>query len=367
MITKNAKFSKVVNNIYFKKKTPISLIHFLTNRCNARCSFCFIDFDDPKTFRGELTLDEIDKMTKNMGETLLNVNFTGGEPFARKDIIEIAKLYIKNTSIQSIYVTTNGSLPDRIKLFAEEISKFNPDIEVNFQISIDDLPEKHDAVRKIKNLFSDCIKSYQIIKKLNNPNINASASITVTHENCLNIKEIFYYFTEECKIDSIKCCLVRDEGVYTRPKEKVEQILNAYDWLTNKIKEYQKQKKIVNYANTIQGKIHNKKDEISWDLIKKIYKNNNYISPCHASSLFGVITADGKVYPCEILEDKLIGDLRDFDMDFLKLWNTEKNKEIKDFIINSKCRCTYECAMSFNILGNWRYQHKLLSSLISYY
>ena len=54
-------------------------------------------------------------------------------------------------------------------------------------------------------------------------------------------------------------------------------------------------------------------------------------------------------------------------MDFLKLWNTEKNKEIKNFIIKSKCKCTYECAMSFNILGNWRYQHKLLSSLISFY
>ena len=108
------------------------------------------------------------------------------------------------------------------KFFAEEIAKFNKDIEVNFQISIDDLPEKHNAVRKIKNLFNDCIKSYEIIKKLNNPNINASVSITVTHENCSNIKEIFYYFTEDCKIDSIKCCLVRDEGVYTRPKEKVE-------------------------------------------------------------------------------------------------------------------------------------------------
>ena len=192
MITKNAKFSKVVNNIYFKKKTPISLIHFLTNRCNARCSFCFIDFDDPKTFRGELTLDEIDKMTKNMGETLLNVNFTGGEPFARKDIIEIAKLYIKNTSIQSIYVTTNGSLPDRIKLFAEEISKFNPDIEVNFQISIDDFPEKHNKVRKIENLFESCIDTYFRLKN-HKKNVNRVVSITVTHDNCDDIENIFNY------------------------------------------------------------------------------------------------------------------------------------------------------------------------------
>ena len=367
MITKKAKFSKVFSNIYFEKKTPISLIHFLTNRCNARCSFCFIDFDDPKTFKGELTLSEIDAMTKNMGKTLLNVNFTGGEPFARKDIVDIAKLYIRNTTIQSIYITTNGSLPDRVKNFVEEISKHSPEIEINLQISIDDIPEKHNSVRKIKNLFEDCLITYRLIKELKKPKINASVSITVTHENCSNIKEIFYYLIEQCKIDSIKCCLVRDEGVYARPKEKVDEILTAYDWLTNKIKEYQNKKMINNYANSIQGKIHNKKDEISWDLIKKIYKENKFISPCHASSLFGVITADGKVYPCEILEDKLIGDLRNFDMNFMKLWTTQENKDIKKFILDSKCKCTYECAMSFNILGNWRYQHKLLSSLISYY
>ena len=60
MIFKKAKITKVINNIYFKK-TPISLIHFLTNRCNARCSFCFIDFNNPKTFAGELTLMRLKK------------------------------------------------------------------------------------------------------------------------------------------------------------------------------------------------------------------------------------------------------------------------------------------------------------------
>ena len=44
---------------------------------------------------------------------------------------------------------------------------------------------------------------------------------------------------------------------------------------------------------------------------------------------FGVITADGKVYPCEILEDKLIGDLRKNDMDFMKIWLSQNNKNIK--------------------------------------
>ncbi len=107
MITKKAKFIHVLKNVLFKKIEPVSIVHFLTNRCNARCSFCFIDFDDPKTFRGELTLDEIDKMTKNMGETLLNVNFTGGEPFVHPDITTL--LNYARPKVSWINVTTNGT------------------------------------------------------------------------------------------------------------------------------------------------------------------------------------------------------------------------------------------------------------------
>ena len=152
MIFKKTNFARVLNNIYFMKNEPISLVHFITNRCNSRCSFCFIDFNNPETFKGELSLDDIEELTKNLGKSLLNVNFTGGEPFARKDMVDIAKLYIKNSTIQSIYITTNASLPDRIENFTKEITKTDDSIEQSFQISIDDLPEKHNKVRKIKNL-----------------------------------------------------------------------------------------------------------------------------------------------------------------------------------------------------------------------
>ena len=155
MITKKANLLHVLNNVYLKRAEPVSIVHFLTNRCNARCSFCFIDFDDPNTFKNELTLSEIDEMTKNLGKSLLNVNLTGGEPFARKDIIEIEKLYIKNTSVQSMYITTNASLPDRVEDFAKTFTGLEKNIELTFQISIDDLPDNHDKVRKIKNLFKD--------------------------------------------------------------------------------------------------------------------------------------------------------------------------------------------------------------------
>ena len=364
MITKKASLFKVLNNVYISKKEPISLIHFITNRCNARCSFCFIDFDDPNTFKGELNIEEIDKLTKTLGNSLLNVNFTGGEPFARSDLTEIAKLYIKNTTIQSIYITTNASLPDRIENFVKEITSLEKKIELGIQISIDDFPNEHNKVRKIKNLFDHCIDTYFRLKKYGEY-VNPSVSITVTHENCDNIKNIFEYLFVKCKVDSIKCAIVRDEGVYKTPEIKKKKIFEAYSWLTSKISELSDQNLLKNYnKESLQGRLHNEKDKISWDLVKQMYLEPKYISPCHAGSLFGVISASGLIYPCEILEDKVLGDLRKNEMNFMKIWNNNETSNVKKFIKKTNCNCTYECALSYNILGNYRYQHKLIKAAL---
>ena len=54
-------------------------------------------------------------------------------------------------------------------------------------------------------------------------------------------------------------------------------------------------------------------------------------------------------------------------MDFMKIWLSQNNKNIKNFISETNCRCTYECALSFNILGNLRYQPSLISGLLTKY
>ena len=126
------------------------------------------------------------------------------------------------------------------------------------------MPERHNAVRKINNLFESCLKTFNDLKNLNNEKIKPSVSITVSEENCSNIESIFNYFVFECKITALKCCIVRDEGVYKTAQNKKEKILKAYTWLTNEIKKLKENKKIINYGNSLQGKIHNKKDDISW-------------------------------------------------------------------------------------------------------
>jgi radical SAM protein with 4Fe4S-binding SPASM domain len=98
-------------------------------------------------------------------------------------------------------------------------------------------------------------------------------------------------------------------------------------------------------------------------MVKEMYLKPKFISKCHAGGLFGIITANGKVYPCEILEDRMMGDLREYDMDLMKIWKNSYSNQTRKYIKDSKCNCTYECALSYNILGNWRYQPSLLTSL----
>ena len=45
-------------------------------------------------------------------------------------------------------------------------NKKYPYITLSISISIDDLPENHNKIRKIKGLFDKCIETYKLIEKL---------------------------------------------------------------------------------------------------------------------------------------------------------------------------------------------------------
>jgi len=72
------------------------LIFYVTNRCNFRCEFCFYYAEIEKGRKpNELSLDEIDQLTRKLGP-LLQLSLTGGEPFLRKDLDEITHMFVEN-------------------------------------------------------------------------------------------------------------------------------------------------------------------------------------------------------------------------------------------------------------------------------
>ena len=208
---------------YITRNRPVSIIHFITNRCNARCKHCFIDFDDEDVFKGDLTLDEIKKFISKLGPTLKNVNLTGGEPFLRQDLYEITKEYFNKTNIKSVYITTNGFFSDRTINLAKEFinNKLYRGKTIIFSLSIDNFPEKHDENRKIRGLFDRTLSTYYRLRELNSPRILSNVALCVTPENCKDIGKIFNFLGEEKNIKSITSILIRGKPMDLETRKKV--------------------------------------------------------------------------------------------------------------------------------------------------
>ena len=173
------KFHKI-KNIVLDKNLPVSLIHFITNRCNARCPHCFIDFDDSNSQNSSLSLENIEKLSKSLGPQVMNINLTGGEPFLCNEISEISQLYFKNSSIDSIYISTHGGFPKKIKKYVDEVTASFPNKTIIFSISIDHLENEHNEYRKVKNLFNNAIESYHY---LNDSKQNAFQNLFIFNFN----------------------------------------------------------------------------------------------------------------------------------------------------------------------------------------
>jgi radical SAM protein with 4Fe4S-binding SPASM domain len=122
----------------------------LTYRCNERCRHCFI----VNEHRKELTTDQFTSVLDQMADMgVLNVVFTGGEVFVRKDAFDILEhAYSRGFAID---IFTNGTLLDgddyiRLKSLWPRCVHFSVYSHV---------PEKHDAVTMVPGSLEKTLAS----------------------------------------------------------------------------------------------------------------------------------------------------------------------------------------------------------------
>ncbi len=84
----------------------------ITDRCNLRCAYCMPDSGLEWTPREELmTLNEMLRLCALLVENgIEKIRITGGEPFIRKDIIELLTGLSKLRYLKQLTITTNGTL-----------------------------------------------------------------------------------------------------------------------------------------------------------------------------------------------------------------------------------------------------------------
>lgn len=144
----------LVNNRRGSKGLPRFLTYTVTFGCNAKCIMC----DSWKmTAQGDLTIEEVEAIFRQLPR-MDAIRLTGGEPFARKDMVEICELAVQHLRPLVVHVTTNGFLTERIVKFCERRPRKVP---LDLLISIDGVGEKHNQIRGNSNAYQMCLDTIQ--------------------------------------------------------------------------------------------------------------------------------------------------------------------------------------------------------------
>lgn len=86
-----------------------------------------------------------------------------------------------------------------------------------------------------------------------------------------------------------------------------------------------------------------------YQLVKNFLQRNEQIIPCFAGVASCQISPDGDLWPCCIRADSM-GNLREHDYDFWKIWNSAEATQIRKSIKNRECACPLANASYTNLL-----------------
>ena len=362
------KLTNYLNTISYTKHlfvkhcaSPIYLILFVTERCNAKCKHCFVNVPNNKRMKEELTLQEIEKMSNNMGN-LLYLLPTGGEPFLRDDLPDIINVLYKNNQLRNVGIPTNGSLTERVVASVNRTLSLCKDLLLGVDISIDGLHQAHDQIRGFPGLFEKAIATYWQLKELEKDNrrFRVCVDVTISSFNQDNLPEIYGYFIDNLKVNNVFVRLVRGN-----PRDPSAKDVNIEKFVEFTKKLEQDVRNGVFYGHSAYpfSELITARDIIGRELIIKMVKERRFQIPCYAGNLTGVIRSNGDVYPCELLNDQ-IGNLRQHNYDLRELWESETAERIRKQIRQTRCFCTHECFITNNILFNPRMLPKILKEYV---
>ncbi|MFQ6010342.1 MAG: radical SAM protein [Candidatus Aenigmatarchaeota archaeon] len=152
----------------------------MTNRCNMGCPYCFLG-DNPEGALPDLGTgimkDGIRKLAENGARML---NYAGGEPLLRKDMVELIE-YGHGLGLKTI-LSTNGVL-----LSEELINELDGKLGW-ISLPVDGYDSRtHDSVRRRKGHFEEIVEKLELIGKTR---INLKINSMLCKKNISYVKEI---------------------------------------------------------------------------------------------------------------------------------------------------------------------------------
>ncbi len=294
-----------------------------------------------------LSFEELDKLSNSLNKMLF-LSITGGEAFGRNDIEAIVKLFTGKNKTSRYQIPTSGYLTSQIISKTETMLIQNPGIPFRVDVSLDGNDEIHDRIRNLKGSYKCAVETIKELNKLKKkfPYFDVGVITTISCFNQHIIEEISGIIKDVHSDGEWMVNLVRGD---TRDSGAADVDLKNYNKAQDIINARIKDGSYKGHSGHLSAKWLSAKNSLRRKVISDIVENKKEGGACSAGAIAGVIYADGSVYPCEML-GKSFGNLRDFDFDLGKIWNSKTAVEIRNWIQDNHCICTQECFLSTSLL-----------------
>jgi len=290
---------------------PPLVIYVTTLRCNLRCKMCHLygEYGIPPNTRGELSLLEAKRMIDNIKTSYRHlpylpfIGMSGGEPFLRKDIFEIAE-YMKKSGFRFSFTTNLSTLNNKQ---IERLIQVKP---ADLRVSLDGPEDVHDRIRGVKGTFEKVIKTIKTIRNSKEgKKIPIRINCTISESNVETLPEMidiakelnaslnyqYTTFIDKKHADMQKNIsakyfnnnLDNYRGFLKMPKNKIVKLVDQIKKIKEKAKRLNlpvtflpnlKMDEIKRYYSNLDGYVHSKRCNFPWGSAK--------------------IWATGDVYPC---------------------------------------------------------------------
>ena len=298
------------------------IIISITNRCNLRCRMCQIPLGD----NAEMTTREWKKIISDAAALHPDsIVFSGGEPLLREDIFELIA-YTNKFKINTCLVS-NGTLIDdeaARRLSAAAIGVVN--------ISIEGKEDIHDYLRGNGNYRKSC----QALENLSRYKIETTIAAIVCRHNYKSLPYVMK-LANDAGVTTVKFQPFSDIFLLQKDK-KTDFILAECDRedIDKTIEEIIQLSKKYSISTNPDNYLHNIPEYLSGAYRGGVKKG------CRALWSSCPIAYNGDVYPCWVLSDNVIGNLR--NNRFSEIWSSEKHNFTRQEIAEKGCSgCLMSC------------------------
>jgi len=313
--------------IAFLPTRPFRVEFELIEACNLSCSYCYV-----KPFRGfNPSFEELEYLflkTKREVEPF-DVVLVGGEPFIRKDIIEI--LGLASNVFKKVGVSTNGtlisSLPNPKK---DELRELVLNGKVSVQVSIDSLDRN---INDFSRGATD--KVLEGLETLEDYGIPFSIGIVITKANYVNVPSM----TKDLVSNYSHMRHINLENL--RPTKSLGQNYREM----SVVQDYGKGSETIKdvYDKVKSNIINSGRKVLLTGLIEKCirlpYMFDSFgFTTCSAGLLRSTVFANGDVSPCALIRTISLGNL--FSESWADIWDRAKERflDIQGKMIGGQCQ-----------------------------